>query len=225
MYLKVKKEGLDIKIDYIIDALSKHGSITYNELKSILNWDSIDLESVYDGDAFGWTAKQLSRKYIVRIDGYINEDLETALLSIPAPNRLCDETLKKVDSKMDDTGKRISYGKDKAVREPMDGKGRFDLITPFGLARLARWYELGSKKYSDRNWEKGMPFSRYICSAIRHINKYIMGMTDEDHLAAAVWNILAIIHHEELGQTNLDDMPHYLTPHAMETTEVKEEAE
>ena len=67
----------------------------------------------------------------------------------------------------------------------------------------------GSKKYGDRNWEKGMPFSRYVDSAKRHLDKYIMGMTDEDHLAAAAWNIFAIMHHQELGQTELDDMPHY----------------
>ena len=97
----------------------------------------------------------------------------------------------------------------KAVREPSTGKGRFDLVTPFGWMRLAKWYELGAHKYSDRNWEKGMPFSRYIDSALRHIVKWIMGMTDEDHLSAAVWNLLCIIHHEELGQTELDDMPHY----------------
>lgn len=112
---------------------------------------------------------------------------------------------------IDDGGQRISYGEGKAIREPSAGKGRYDLITPFGIMRLAKWYELGSKKYEDRNWEKGMPFSRYIDSAKRHIDKYIMGMTDEDHLAAAVWNLLAIIHHEELGQTEFDDMPHYLS--------------
>lgn len=104
----------------------------------------------------------------------------------------------------------MSYGDGKAIREPSTGKGRFDLVTPFGLMRLAKWYELGAQKYSDRNWEKGMPFSRYVDSAMRHLVKYIMGMTDEDHLAAAAWNILCIIHHEELGQTDLDDMPHYM---------------
>lgn len=36
-------------------------------------------------------------------------------------------------------------------------------------------------------------------------------MTDEDHLAAAAWNILSIMHHEELGQMEFDDMPHYLS--------------
>lgn len=111
---------------------------------------------------------------------------------------------------IDDGGERISYGDGMAVREPTEGKGRYDLITPFGMRRLAVWYELGSKKYADRNWEKGIPFSRYIDSAKRHIDKFVMGMEDEDHLSAAVWNLLAVIHHQELNQIHLDDMPHYL---------------
>ena len=117
-----------------------------------------------------------------------------------------------LDGKMNDGGDRISYGENLAIREPADGKGRFDLVTPFGLMRLAKWYELGAKKYADRNWEKGMPFSRYLDSAMRHITKFTMGMNDEDHLAAAVWNLMCIIHHEELGQTQFDDLPHYLKP-------------
>jgi len=115
-----------------------------------------------------------------------------------------------LDGKMNDGGDRISYGENLAIRESTDGKGRFDLVTPFGLMRLAKWYELGAKKYADRNWEKGMPFSRYLDSAMRHIIKFTMGMNDEDHLAAAVWNLMCIIHHEELGQTQFDDLPHYL---------------
>ena len=101
-------------------------------------------------------------------------------------------------------------GEGKAIREPSTGKGRYDLISPFATRRLARWYELGAQKYADRNWEKGIPFSRYVDSAKRHLDKYIMGMNDEDHLAAAAWNIFAIMHHQELGQLDLDDMPHYL---------------
>lgn len=115
------------------------------------------------------------------------------------------------DERIDDSGERMVYGKGLAMREPATGKGRYDLITPFGIRRLALWYEAGSRKYADRNWEKGMPFSRYIDSAKRHIDKFVMGMEDEDHLAAAAWNILAIIHHQELGQAQFDDMPHYLS--------------
>lgn len=115
-------------------------------------------------------------------------------------------------SNINDGGKRVSFGDGKAVREPADGKGRFDLITPFGLERLAKWCELGAQKYASRNWEKGgIPFSRYLDSALRHLNKFVMGMDDEDHLAAAAWNILCIMHHEALGQLDQDDLPHYLT--------------
>lgn len=117
---------------------------------------------------------------------------------------------KSLAGKMDDAGGRMTYGANAAMREPAEGKGRFDLITPFGLARLARWYELGAKKYKDRNWEKGMPFSRYIDSAFRHLVKFMMGMDDEDHLIAAVWNLLCIAHHQETGQDKeWDDLPHY----------------
>ena len=117
--------------------------------------------------------------------------------------------MKEIEGKMVDGGERISYGENMAFREPSNGKGRYDLISPFATRRLAKWYELGASKYAERNWEKGMPFSRYIDSAKRHLDKYIMGMEDEDHLAAVAWNVFAIMHHQELGQDELDDMPHY----------------
>lgn len=44
-------------------------------------------------------------------------------------------------------------------------------------------------KYADRNWEKGMKFSRYLDSAERHINQYKKGDDSEDNLSAVVWNI------------------------------------
>ena len=109
---------------------------------------------------------------------------------------------------INDSGKRISYGEEGAMREPSTGKGRFDLITPWGLERLAKWYEFGAMKYADRNWEKGIPFSRCIDSAMRHITKFMMGSVDEDHLSAAVWNLLVIIHFQELERKDLDDLPH-----------------
>ncbi|MBO5037696.1 MAG: hypothetical protein J6D42_11540 [Clostridia bacterium] len=117
--------------------------------------------------------------------------------------------MEELKGKIDDGGSRISYGDGKAIREPSSGKGRYDLISPFATRRLAKWMELGANKYSDRNWEKGMPFSRYVDSAKRHLDKFVMGMEDEDHLAAVVFNVFAIMHHQELSQNELDDMPHY----------------
>lgn len=124
--------------------------------------------------------------------------------------------------KIDDGGERVGFGEGRAVREPSEGKGRFDLVSPYANRRLARWYELGAGKYSDRNWEKGgIPFSRYLDSAFRHLNKYLMGMTDEDHLAAAAWNIFSIMHFEELGDMQWDDLPHYESGDSSDDKELK----
>lgn len=110
---------------------------------------------------------------------------------------------------MADGGARTSYGEGAAIREPSIGKGRFDLISPFAIKRLADWYEAGAAKYAPRNWEKGMPYSRCLDSALRHINKFQRGWTDEDHLAAAVWNLCSIIHFEETHMEEFNDLPDY----------------
>jgi len=114
----------------------------------------------------------------------------------------------KDEFKLKDSGKRDKFDTG-MVRDARVGKGRFDLISPFALERIARIYEKGSIKYEDRNWEKGSPFSRTIDSAFRHIVQYMMGMKDEDHLAQAAWNLFAVMHLEETKPW-FDDMPHYL---------------
>lgn len=78
-------------------------------------------------------------------------------------------------------------------RDIREGKGRFDLIPALFLRRLAKHFENGAKKYGDRNWEKGQPLSRYLDSALRHMMSVQEGLEDEDHLAAAAWNIQAIM--------------------------------
>jgi len=107
-----------------------------------------------------------------------------------------------------DLGRR-EYFRSGMVRDVREGKGRYDLISPYALRRLAQVYERGSLKYSDRNWEKGAPFCRFLDSALRHIEQYLMRESDEDHLAQAAWNLFAIIHFEELGRADLDDRPKY----------------
>ena len=99
-----------------------------------------------------------------------------------------------------------------SVRDIQEGKGRFDLITPIGLKRLAQHYENGAKKYGPRNWEKGQPLSRYCDSALRHMNCLLEVMKDEDHAAAVCWNIMEYIHTEEMINrrqlpSTLNDMP------------------
>jgi hypothetical protein len=84
-----------------------------------------------------------------------------------------------------------------SVRDTRIGKGRYDLLSPIALRRLARHTENGAVKYGDRNWEKGQYVSRYLDSAIRHLYCYLGGARDEDHLAAVMWNAMAAIHTEE----------------------------
>lgn len=64
--------------------------------------------------------------------------------------------------KLDDSGQRISYGDGMAIREPSTGKGRYDLVSPFAMRRLAQHYENGAQKYADRNWGKRNAFFK-IC--------------------------------------------------------------
>lgn len=99
-----------------------------------------------------------------------------------------------------------------AVRDSRDGKGRYDLISPYAMRRLAHTLEFGAIKYGDRNWEKGWPVMRIIDSLKRHLAQYEMGETDEDHLGRMMFNAMALSHTQEMidcGQLpkELDDRP------------------
>ena len=112
------------------------------------------------------------------------------------------------DYLLKDSGQRQEFSTG-ARRDIQEGKGFFHLISPFMATRLAKWLEKGAKKYGERNWEKGMPFSRFTDSAERHLTKFKMGLKDEDHLAAIIFNIMAIIHFQETERKELNDMPTY----------------
>ena len=110
-----------------------------------------------------------------------------------------------------DSGERQNFDTG-SVRDTNIGKGRFDLIAPYAMVRIAQHYENGGIKYNFRNWELGQPLSRYLDSAMRHLTKVTMGLEDEDHLSAACWNLMAIIETQkriELGilPEELDDLP------------------
>ena len=115
---------------------------------------------------------------------------------------------------MKDSGKRQSFGRNMAIRDTADDKPRPDLISPFAEERLGHWLRMGAAKYAERNWEKGMPVSRCVASLKRHVMRFQQGMRDEDHLAAILFNAMAIIHYEEMIErgvlpAELNDMPLY----------------
>lgn len=91
--------------------------------------------------------------------------------------------------------------KDSGVREEMStgsrrdtqkGKPRYDLVPSSTLTKLAMQYTVGADKYGDCNWQKGQPITRYMASAERHFQYFKMGLVDEPHLIACIWNLFAI---------------------------------
>ena len=123
--------------------------------------------------------------------------------------------IEKIDfGNLQDSGKRKIFSTG-AMRDRPGNKGAFSLISPLALKRLAIIYEKGgSGKYTPRNWEKGMPFSDVLESAIRHINQALEKEPSEDHLAQAAWNLFAVMHYQvaiERGllPEELDDIPGY----------------
>ena len=114
-----------------------------------------------------------------------------------------------------DSGSRRSFDTG-SQRDAATDKGRYDLVTPIALRRLAGLYERGAVKYNARNWEKGQPLSVYLDCAMRHMQKHLMGYRDEDHLAAAIWNVAGMMHTEHqiargFLPAELDDLPCYVT--------------
>ena len=74
------------------------------------------------------------------------------------------------------------------------------------ILRLSVHYENGSKKYKRWNYRKGIPLSSFIDSACRHLAKYQCGMDDEDHLAAAAFNVLGAMLMENT-MPEMQDLP------------------
>lgn len=113
-----------------------------------------------------------------------------------------------------DSGKRQEY-ETGARRDTTDGKGRYDLLQVLALRRVAVVLQRGAQKYDARNWEKGIPLSRFVDSGLRHLMQYLEGRRDEDHAAQAAWNILGLIHTEEMIErgllpASLNDLPNYM---------------
>lgn len=61
---------------------------------------------------------------------------------------------------------------------------------PTMLLEASIHYSDGARKYSERNWEKGIPLHCYIDSGVRHYLKFVRGDNDEPHDRAFVWNLL-----------------------------------
>jgi len=91
-----------------------------------------------------------------------------------------------------DSGSRSEFASG-AVRDCQKGKGRMDLLQIRSMMAVADIMEAGAEKYNARNWEKGIPLSRFLDSGLRHLFKHVLGHTDEPHLKQACWNFLCML--------------------------------
>lgn len=89
-----------------------------------------------------------------------------------------------------------------AHRNSQAGKPRYDLIPAEALERVAQHFGDGAEIHGPDNWKKGITNDRFMASTMRHIESYRLGRKDEDHLAAAVWNLMCIMWNE--NQSELD---------------------
>ena len=61
------------------------------------------------------------------------------------------------------------------------------------INRLQALLMRGAEKYGEDNWQKGLPLDICFDSAMRHILQWRFGDTSEDHLAAAICNLMFIM--------------------------------
>ena len=92
-----------------------------------------------------------------------------------------------------------------------DGKPRFDLLPASPLVDVAAVAAYGAKKYSDRNWEKGMPYGRIYAALQRHLWAFWNGEDNDKesglpHMAHAAWGCLALLEMMQ-KRKDLDDRP------------------
>ncbi len=93
-----------------------------------------------------------------------------------------------------------------------NGKIRYELVPPEALAGLARVLTFGAKKYGDRNFEKGIKYSRVFGAALRHLWAWWGGEekdpeTGECHLHHAVACVVMLQTYYCRDMKGFDDRP------------------
>jgi len=95
-----------------------------------------------------------------------------------------------------------------AQRDNADGKLRMSLVPHKALNDVMKRYLQGAETYGENNWKKGMKHSVLYDSAMRHLMQDFQGDDSEDHLGAALWNIMGMIYNRE-NKPSMDDRKIY----------------
>ena len=91
-------------------------------------------------------------------------------------------------------------------------KIRMELLSPEALEGTAQVLTFGAKKYADRNWEKGVKYSRVFGAVMRHLWAWWKGEsldpeTGLSHLHHAACCIMFLQTYEARNMEEFNDKP------------------
>tara|TARA_S200002703_G_C3728280_1_gene223807 strand:- start:16 stop:363 length:348 start_codon:yes stop_codon:yes gene_type:complete len=95
-----------------------------------------------------------------------------------------------------------------AQRDNADNKLRMSLVPHKALNDVMVRYLQGVDAYGENNWKKGMKHSVLYDSTMRHLMQDFTGDDTEDHLGAALWNIMSMIWNRD-NKPDMDDREEY----------------
>ena len=90
-----------------------------------------------------------------------------------------------------------------------NGKPPMDFLDKTALEETARVLAFGAKKYAAHNWRKGLPLSRTLAAALRHIYQFLDGETNDaetglNHLGHAMCEVMFALNASKT-RPDLDD--------------------
>ena len=83
-----------------------------------------------------------------------------------------------------------------SVRDDDSEKPLVNHLHPYTRLRFGYLLRMGANKYGKGNWRLGQPNETALESLHRHLAKYEMGDTSEDHLSAIIFNVQLILLNE-----------------------------
>lgn len=106
--------------------------------------------------------------------------------------------------------RKNGFDPDKAVKFDGDKPG-VDLLPFDALLEITKVYDFGARKYSARNWENGMAWSRLFAACMRHLWAWFQGENKDpesglSHLVHAAFCILCLVAYEK-RKAGTDDRP------------------
>jgi hypothetical protein len=124
----------------------------------------------------------------------------------------CDNCFFELGDIAEATMTKFPEDKDKGKRFNT-GKSRHDLLPAFAVEQMARVFTKGAEKYAERNWERGMKWSKALASLKRHVNAFERGEDfDKEtgllHMAHAMTNAAFLVEYYRIYPQG-DDRPIY----------------